>query len=113
MRLQPAVLDPPDQRLQLAASPPRQERHARAFDGRVAGLHYAIGRNIRDQADALRGRYLEVAPESAREIEDVDGIEVHAVTVEHHLQSGDVRALGLRQLVDVALEKVQRARGVE
>ena len=36
-----------------------------------------------------------------------------AVVAEHDLQARDVRALGLRQLVDVAFEEMYPARGVE
>ena len=60
--------------------------------------------------DAAR---LQVPAEAAGEIEHVDVVELDAVLAEHDLQPGDVGALGLRQLVDVALEKVEAALGIE
>ena len=48
---------------------------------------------------------LEMPAEPAGEVEDVDVVEADAVVVEDDLQAGDVRALGLGQLVHVAFEE--------
>ena len=60
--------------------------------------------------DAAR---LQMAAEAARQIEHVDVVELDAVVAEHDLQPGDVGALRLRQLVDVALEEIDAASGIE
>jgi hypothetical protein len=44
-------------------------------------------------------------PEPAGEIEDVDVVEADAEVAHDGLQAGDVRPLGLRQLVYVALKQ--------
>ena len=57
------------------------------------------------EPDALRRFDVEMAPESAREIENVDVVEIDAVAGEDGMQARDVRALGLGQFVDIALEE--------
>ena len=49
---------------------------------------------------------LQMPSESAGEIKHIDVVEVDAVIAEHRLQPGDVRPLGLRELVHVAFEKI-------
>jgi len=79
----------------------------------LAEANDAVVRQVRNEPDPPRRVDVQVAAEAAREIEDVDVVEREAVFVEHHLQSRDVRALGLRQLVDVALREEDAVFGVE
>ena len=66
---------------------------------------FASGR-FGNQPDALRRLDLQMPPETAGQIEDIDVVEVDAVVAEHHLQARDIRALGLRQFVDIAFQEV-------
>src|SRR5688572_30524014 len=113
MRLQPAVFDALYERFQLRALRLREQGDARALDGRVADLHDAVVRQVRDQADPLRRVDLQVPPETAGEVKHVDVVERDPVVADDGLQPRDVRALGLRQLVHVALEEEDVAGRVE
>src|ERR1035438_2588683 len=105
VRFQPAVLHPRHQLLEFPAPGQRQQGDARAFNRRVAHLYDPRVWEVGNQPDAARGVYLQVAAEPAGQIEYLDLVEADAVLAAHHLQARYVRALGLRQLVDVAFEK--------
>src|SRR4051795_5994868 len=113
MRLESAMLDPLDEFFQLLAFRAREQCETRALDGGVADLHHFLVRQVRDQADAPRRLHLQVSPETAGQIEDIDRFERQAQRVEEDLKAGDVRALRLGQFVHIALAEVDIAAGVD
>ncbi len=111
MRLQPAVLDPPHERSRAlrGASTDRSAMHAPSMAAFPTCTTCVIGQ-VRDEADSPRRLLLQVPAEAAGEVEHVDVVERDAVVAEDNVQAGDVGALGLRQLVDVAFEEVHVVR---
>jgi len=59
-----------------------------------------------NQADALRGLNIEMPAKTAGEIENVNIIEGYAVVLEQNFGAGNVRALGLREFVDIAFADI-------
>src|SRR5207248_8045420 len=68
--LQPAVLDAPNERLQLAPLRHREQRDARTLDRRVAHLHHLLVGQIRHEPDAASRVEREMTAEAAGEVED-------------------------------------------
>src|SRR3954464_6448618 len=109
MRFEAAVHDPANQRLELLAPRPRHECDRRSFERRVADLHDLLVGEVGNEPDALRRTFLEMPPESARQIEHRHVLEWNPILAENDLQSGDVGTFRLSQLVDVLLEKIDVA----
>ena len=88
-----------------------EQRDGGALDGCVARLHHAVRGKIRNEADALGRFHADMPAKAAGEIEDLDLVEIDAVFAEDGVQTRGVGALGLRQFIDVAFEKVDAVLG--
>src|ERR1700733_9068300 len=93
---QPAMFDSLYQHLQLLALRFRKQRDGRTFDRRVAGLHDSCRRQRGNEAYALGSFNIEMPPKSARQVENLDVVEINAIAAEDGVQTGDVSSLGLR-----------------
>src|SRR6185312_6824853 len=59
-----------------------------------------------DKSDAFRRFNVEIPPKSSGEIKHVEIVKIHAVIGRDNLQAGSIGALGLCQLVYIALQQV-------
>src|ERR1043166_2790459 len=113
MSFQAEMLDAADDLFHLGTPGAREQRDGGAFDGGITGLHDPRIRQVWDEADAARGVRLEMAAESAGEVEDVDVLHVDAVRFADDPQAGNVRALGLREFARVVLGETDAGRELD